>query len=365
METPKKASILIVDDNPQNLQLMGSIIYENGYNVSASSSGEQALQAVFHQAPDLILLDIKMPGMNGFEVCKTLKANPKTKDIPVIFLTAITDAEILMHSFNLGAVDYITKPFNKGELLARVATHVELKLSKEKLQELNTTKDKFFSIISNDLKNPASALKSLLEQMTTNYSSLSKEEIIGLLTGLQDASENLFGMLEDLLLWSMSQWGVSEINKEKLNLQTIINKNIAQCNTAAFIKNIEIKSTVADNLHVNADQMMLNTVLTNLLSNAIKFSNNEGVIEISAKTKDKQIEISIKDFGLGIPKKDLKKLFSIDSGVKLRGLNNEEISSLGLILCKEFTERNGGEIAVQSGKEKGSTFSFTLEKANK
>jgi len=136
METTKKSSILIVDDNPQNLQLLGSIIYEQGYNVSISSSGAHALKSIDQHAPDLILLDIQMPEMDGFEVCKTLKSNPLTKDIPIIFLTAVTDSEKIMHGFELGAVDYVTKPFNKGELLARTATHVELKLAREKLIEL-------------------------------------------------------------------------------------------------------------------------------------------------------------------------------------------------------------------------------------
>jgi len=137
MEINKKASILIVDDNPQNLQLLGSIIYEQGYNVSISSSGVHAIQSISQQSPDLILLDIQMPEMDGFEVCKILKSNAQTKDIPIIFLTAVTDSEKILHSFEIGGVDYITKPFNKGELIARVSTHVELKLSREKLAELD------------------------------------------------------------------------------------------------------------------------------------------------------------------------------------------------------------------------------------
>jgi len=360
METSKKASILIVDDNPQNLQLMGSIIYENGYNVSVSPSGEHALQSIHMQAPDLIVLDIKMPGMNGFEVCKVLKSNPETKDIPIIFLTAITDSEIIMHCFKLGAVDYIAKPFNKGELIARVNTHIELKLSKERLKELNTAKDKFFAIISHDLRNPTFALKLLLQQMATNYSSFSKEDIIHYLTGLQDASDNLYVLLEDLLLWSKSQWGVIIPNPVKINLQTAIDKNIAKCISAAKIKDIEIKSTIVDSF-VKADLMMFNTVILNILSNSIKFSNKHGIIEISAKTKNKQIEVSIKDYGMGMNEAELDKLFSIDSSIKLRGTNNEEVSGLGLILCKEFTERNGGDIFVKSEKGKGSTFSFTIK----
>lgn len=113
MSKTKKASILIVDDNPQNLQLMGSMIYDKSYNVSISSSGENALESISQQSPDLILLDIQMPEMDGFEVCKLLKSNPKTKEIPIIFLTAVTDSEKILHSFELGGVDYITKPFNK------------------------------------------------------------------------------------------------------------------------------------------------------------------------------------------------------------------------------------------------------------
>lgn len=362
MGITKKASILIVDDNPQNLQLLGSIIYEQGYNVSISSSGAHALQSISQQSPDLILLDIQMPEMDGFEVCKILKSNPKTKEIPIIFLTAVTDSEKILHSFELGGVDYITKPFNKGELIARVATHVELKLSREKLTELNAAKDKFFSIIAHDLRDPTFALKFLLRQMSKNYSAFSKEEILHYLNGLQDASENLHSLLEDLLLWSKSQWGGLVIHSEKLNLQTVIDKKIVSCKSAAENKNIEIKSTVNENFYVNADEMMLNTVIINLLSNAIKFSNNNEVIEVGAKINDKHIEVSIKDSGKGINETEINKLFSIDSSVNLRGTNKEEVSGLGLILCKEFTERNGGNIFVKSEIDKGSTFSFTVKR---
>jgi two-component system sensor histidine kinase/response regulator len=362
MSETKKASILIVDDNPQNLQLMGSIIYEKGYNVSVSSSGGNALESISQELPDLILLDIQMPEMDGFEVCKILKSNSITKDIPIIFLTAVTDTENIVHGFEMGAVDYITKPFNKEVLIARIATHVELKFSREKLTELNATKDKFFSIIAHDLRNPTFALKLLLHQMITDYSSFSKEEIILYLNGLQDASENLHELLEDLLLWSKSQWGGLVVKAEKLNLRTVVNTKIAQCNSAARNKNIDIKSTVKEDVYVTADEMMLQTILLNLVSNAIKFTNNDGLIEISAEPIDQLIKVSVKDSGSGMNETELNGLFSIDSGINLRGANKEEINGLGLILCKEFTERNGGVITVKSEKAIGSTFSFTVRK---
>ena len=187
---------------------MGSIIYDKGYNVIISTSGENALETVSQQLPDLILLDIQMPEIDGFEVCKILKSNPITKDIPIIFLTAVTDSKHIVRGFEIGAVDYITKPFNKSELIARISTHIELKFAREKLTELNAAKDKFFSIIAHDLRNPVFALKLLLNQIANDYSSFSKEEINRYLVSLQDASESLYGLLEDLLLWSKKYNGV-------------------------------------------------------------------------------------------------------------------------------------------------------------
>jgi len=366
MSEIKKASILIVDDNAQNLQLMGSIVYDQGYNVSISTSGDNALESISQQMPDLILLDIQMPEMDGFEVCKILKSNSITKDIPIVFLTAVTDSENIVRGFEMGAADYITKPFNKKELIARIATQVELKNSREKLTELNATKDKFFSIIAHDLRNPTFALKLLLHQLISDYSSYSKGDILHYLNGLEDATENLHVLLEDLLLWSKSQWGGFEINFESLNIKTIVDDKIAKCQSAARNKNIEIRSTVSGDIYANADRMMLKTVILNLISNAIKFTKDHGTIEISAKISEKNILISVEDSGSGMNETELNKLFSLDQSVHLKGSNKEDVkedvNGLGLILCKEFTERNGGEISVTSEKGKGSIFSITLIK---
>jgi len=362
MRKIRKASILIVDDNQQNLQLMGRIVYDNGYNVCIATSGENALESISQQSPDLILLDIQMPEMDGFELCKILKSNPITKDIPIIFLTAVTDSENIVQGFEMGAVDYITKPFNKGELIARIATQVELKLSREKLTELNASKDKFFSIIAHDLRNPAFALKLLIHQLANDYSTLSKQEITLSLTSLEEAAENLHVLLEDLLLWSKSQWGGLVIQSERLDLESIVEDKIAICLSAAKNKNIEIKSTVVKNLYVNADEMMLKTVLLNLISNAIKFTEINGIIEINTKVSDKLVTVSIQDSGAGMTENELNTLFLIDRCVDQKGSDKEVVHGLGLILCKEFTELNGGKITVKSEKGKGSTFSFTVRK---
>ena len=141
MESTKKPLILIVDDTIKNIQVLGNMLRNKGYNISIAVSGKDALESVKIKCPDLILLDIQMPEMDGFEVCKILKSNPETKEIPIMFLTAVTDPEKIVHGFELGAVDYITKPFNPSELYARVATHLEIKTSREKLLELYNKMD--------------------------------------------------------------------------------------------------------------------------------------------------------------------------------------------------------------------------------
>lgn len=360
MKTNTKPLILIVDDNPQNIQVLGNILYEKGYNISISNSGEHALQSTYIHPPDLILLDIQMPLMDGFEVCKTLKSNTKTNEIPVIFLTAASEMENVLKGFELGAVDYITKPFNASELTARVATHIELKFARQKLAEINTTKDKFFSIISHDLKSPAFASKYLLKQMLNNFSRFSSKEIMDNLNDLHAASENYYELLGNLLLWSKSQWGVLTFNPVGLNLKSIVEKKITHIISAAKNKNIKIETTINSNFYVFADEMMLNTVIINLLSNAIKFTNNNGLVEVNAKIKDNNIEVSVKDTGPGINESDLNKLFSIDFDFSYVGTNKEEGNGLGLILCKEFIVRNKGEIFVESTIDQGSTFIFSL-----
>lgn len=155
MESTKKPLILIVDDTIKNIQLLGNMLRNKGYNISVAASGKEALESVKIKSPDLILLDIQMPEMDGFEVCKILKSNPETKEIPIMFLTAVTDPEKLVYGFELGAVDYITKPFNPAELYARVATHLEIKISREKLLDL-------YNKMDSDLKIATKAQASLI-----------------------------------------------------------------------------------------------------------------------------------------------------------------------------------------------------------
>jgi signal transduction histidine kinase len=244
----------------------------------------------------------------------------------------------------------------KYEIAARQKTEENLKKS-------NDAKDRFFSIIAHDLRNPFISIVSLMTLMNEQADLLTKEEIIELIKDLHSNAENTQNLLENLLEWSKTQTGRLFIVPEECNLRPIIDETILACEHHASIKGITIKTDVNDNVRIYADKNMVCTVIRNLLSNAIKFSNNEGIISIYTTKINGQVRLNIKDNGIGISAKNQEKLFKLESKVTSKGTANERGSGLGLILCKEFVEKNGGEIGVESEPGKGSTFSFTLKNA--
>jgi len=360
MEIVKKPLILIVDDTPRNIQVLGNILYETGYNICIANSGYKALELVKTESPDLILLDIQMPEMDGFEVCRLLKSNPDTKAIPIIFLTAVIEPEKILLGFKLGAVDYITKPFNTAELTARVATHIEIKQSREKLLELNATKDKFFSIISHDLRNPFTVILSSTELLQMFVNKNMPEKILKYATSIHNSVLLVNKLLENLISWSQLQTGSLVPNIKKQNLKTITDETYLLANELAKNKNISLQNNITDDIFINCDIEMTKTVLRNLISNAIKFTENEGSISINFIGKETNAEISISDNGLGISPEKLSFLFAIEKKVSTLGTSNEKGTGLGLLLCKELIEKQGGKIWIESEVGKGSEFKFTI-----
>lgn len=370
MDTTQKPLILIVDDTPKNIQVLGKTLHDIGYNVSIATSGKQALDSVKKEIPDLILLDIQMPEMDGFEVCKILKVKPETKDIPVIFLTALTDSDKIVQGFEIGAVDYITKPFHTAELSKRVATHLEIKISREKIREsneqlknLNATKDKFFSIIAHDLRNPFIGIIGLSENMQKILSNEKREGMDKFLKYTQiinTSSKSAATLLENLLEWARSQTGEIIIKQKSISINDLFVKNIQIVTVMAEKKNIIIENKLFENETVFADELLVNTILRNLLTNAIKFTQASGKISLSTQKKKEFLEIYITDTGVGIDPKNIDKIFRIDSKFSNLGTEKENGTGLGLILCKEFVEKQSGTIWVESELGKGSTVTFTL-----
>jgi CheY-like chemotaxis protein len=250
-----KGSVLIVDDVPENLQVLGNVLLQKGLDVGFATNGEEALEAVQYSKPDLILLDIMMPGISGITVCQKLKSNPETQDIPVIFLTAKTQPEDIIKGFEVGAVDYVTKPFNSGELLARVMDSIRTEkiadlIAKqiEELMELNATKDKFFSIIAHDLRGPFSGLLGLTDLLSQEGESMNQEEIIDLIKKMHQTLKNQYSLLENLLQWASIQTQRLRPQPIKVNLLRTAKDVISLLQANADKKDIEIINEILPNI---------------------------------------------------------------------------------------------------------------------
>jgi two-component system, sensor histidine kinase and response regulator len=356
----KVFKILIVDDVPNNIQVVAGILKSEGYQMTFSRSGESALEKTEAIDFDLILLDIMMPDIDGFQVCSRIKANDKTKDIPIIFLTAKNDAESIVKGLELGAVDYINKPFNQAELKARVKTHLQLKHTQEKLTHANATKDKFFSIIAHDLRNPFNHLLGFSELLLERFDFLSDEKKKEFITNIFTSSQSVYKLLENLLSWSRVQLGKFEWNPGSFSLNEAVDETVELLCHQAREKGITLKSDIIEDTVVYADADMTQTVVRNLVSNAIKFSQEGGSVQISSSRTEGFIQLSVEDNGLGMSPEDCEKLFKLDIHFTRSGTKMESGSGLGLILCREFVEKNGGQIQVSSAIGKGSLFTFTI-----
>ena len=359
--------ILIVDDVSQNIQIVASILREEGYQMTYAQNGKATIVKARSHNFDLILLDIMMPEMNGFEVCIKLKQDPETKDIPVIFLTAKSDTESIVKGFKVGAIDYVTKPFNRTELVARVRTHLALResqkalqASEEQLREAVAAKDKFFSIIAHDLRSPFHNLFHLHEFLEDDIDTFDREQLVEFFKSLCENATRTFNLLENLLSWAKTQTGSVKFAPVSFSVSGLA-KNIAKLlKSSADEKNITLTSGIDEDITAYGDTDMISMILRNLVTNAIKFTPKHGKITIDGEKKDNHVEITVADTGMGISEENIRKLFRIDIQFSSFGTQGERGSGLGLILCKEFAEKNSGKIWVESEVSKGSRFKFTL-----
>ncbi len=559
-----EATILVVDDRESTLDLLDELLTQAGYHVLLVSEGIQTIFTARAHAPDLILLDIMMSDMNGYEVCQQLKADALTREIPVIFISARDEIFDKLQAFSLGAVDYISKPFEMKEVLARVRNQLAVRGAKALLQEQNTklhqeinehkqtaallqhrnrelfvlneigqmfsssleldqvlatalqevqrlldvvstsvwllipetgelecqqiigpgtehliharlpagqgisgwvaqhgesvlsanilndprhhnpaggndnsavrsmvsvplkikgnvigvlnladphvdcfteenlrfvepiasaaaiaienarlyttaqqeiaerkraeaelrdanaSKDKFFSIISHDLRSPFNAVLGYMQLMFEDFETYEPEQLKQNIEHVYKSAERLYALLENLLTWSRIQRGAMKCKPEEFDLQEIAENNIDLFFSKAEQKRVLLKTSVQEGMGVYADYNMVNTVIRNLVSNALKFTSTDGIIEISAQNRNDHFEISVSDTGAGIPAEDLAKLFRIDVQYTNLGIDGEKGTGLGLILCQDLVEKNGGRIWVESEVAKGTTFRFTL-----
>ena len=374
-KVPFMSKILIVDDVADNLIVLGNMLKTEGYTIRPVLDGALALQVAETEKPDLVLLDIMMPVMDGFEVCNFLKADPNLKDVPVIFISALNDTGNIVKALTMGGVDYITKPFKAEEVKARVATHLEISRQRKELElqrkellqqkkdllDVITTKNKFFSIITNDLRGPLGGFMGLTEILADEFGMFSQDEQMEIMTDMSRSARNLYNLLENLLEWTQMQMGNMEFNPQLINIMDVVSDCLKVAAESARSKEIEVITDMPIKYEGYADKNMLQAVIRNLVSNAIKFTQKGGKVSISAGLETgNMLGISVKDSGIGMTDQMVDNLFRIDVKTKRPGTEGELSTGLGLPLCKEYVEKLGGKIWATSVLNKGSDFHFTI-----
>lgn len=367
----KQFSVLVVDDNKENLKVVSNFLKAEGYQIALSLNARDGLHILQENDIDLILLDIMMPGVDGYTFCRQIKALDQLKEIPVIFLTAKTETADLVEGFKAGGVDYITKPFHKEELIARVDTHLSLSFAKkriqaqsEQIQKINRTKDRLYSVIAHDIKSPFSNISMLISTIAEGYLKPDTEEFTEILQSINNSTKETYTLLENLLQWTRSQTGDLDIAPENLELHELVANACRFLTPNAKKKNIELGQKLHQGLQLYADKMTMQSVLQNLLANAIKFTPEGGKVTIEGSQEGKHIIVKVIDNGIGISAEKIGKLFVDGQHFTTHGTDNEKGSGLGLLLVKEFIQQNQGDISVASEEGKGTTFTLRLPGAS-
>ena len=359
--------ILIVDDVVSNVLLLKILLTNEKFQVCTANNGTTCIEMAKKEHPDLILLDVMMPDISGFDTAVILKKDDETKEIPIIFLTALNTPADLVHGFQVGANDFLTKPFNKEELVMRVMQQISLVAAKRIIEKQNAellatlnNRDKMYSVIAHDLRSPMASIRMVLNLVVQSSSPETVgAELYALLDQANRESEEVHDLLDNLLKWTKSQTGRLNVVLQDLDLNDIIPGVVEIFEMIAQTKKIKLDlQCIDDKLVVVADNDMLKTVVRNFMSNAIKFSPEGSSIEIIMQKEGDFAKVSVRDHGVGIAADRIGTIFH--KGETTYGTGGEEGSGLGLQLCQDFARKNGGDCTVESVEGQGSTFSVLI-----
>jgi len=356
-------NILIVDDRPENLISLSSILEHDGRNIIKANSGNEALKIALENEIAMILLDVQMPDMDGFEVARLLKENSKTRDIAILFVTALTkDEKYTLQGYEEGAVDYLQKPLEINLVKAKVNVfeklyrqRIELRESNERLTNSNRQLDEFVYIVSHDLKAPLRGLSSLCTFLEEELGKQSKPEVVDLMTMIKSRTGRMQSLIDGILHYSRMANTIGD--KEWVSVNELINNIIDLLNPES-----NIKFDIQDNLpQLLTERVKLHEVFQNLISNAIKYNNKvECVIKIKCHSFPTFFQFTVQDNGCGIKKEHHEKIFGIFQTLVPK--DKSESTGIGLTIVKKIIEMQQGEISVDSEFGVGTTFKFTWMK---
>ncbi len=360
-----KSLIMVVDDQPQNVKLVSDLLsVAMGYEVLTADSGQAALKQLESKVPDLILLDVLMPELDGVETCKLIKENPQHADIPIIFLSAADDKNLIVQALESGGVDYVTKPFSRAELLTRVRTHLALKMARDSLKALAEDKDELLGILTHDLKNHLGGMQmsaQLLHDRLQRHPTDNKCE--HLVDNILLNTTQMLAFVKEFLANSLTERTI-QFSPEIVNLAQAAQHAVRQYQLAAERKEIEFLCELdTAGSHVEADPTALKQILDNLISNAIKFSPSGRKIHISvAPVKGDCVECTIRDEGPGFTDQDKQHMFRRYARLTARPTAGEPSTGLGLSIVKKLVEAMHGHLRLDSAQGQGATFFIRLPK---
>jgi signal transduction histidine kinase len=360
--------ILAVDDDRINLRIIGGILRHEGYELAEAASGEQALEVYAEFQPNLVLLDVMMPGIDGFATCRTLKTSYGDKCAPVIFVTAKSEADDIVMGFDVGGVDYLTKPFRPKEVVARIRTHLsnqqlveQQKLLVDQLSKANAAKDRFLGMCAHDLRNPLSSIRGLAELMDENaIGSLTNEqkEIVQTIHG---ASQSMLQLVNELLDVATIEAGHLKLAKEPTSVVEIVERSVHLSNIEAAKKNTRIEMVKLDSdPMVDVDRNKIRQVVDNLINNAVKYSPRGSIITVLIHANDTVAGFAVRDSGPGIPESERHKLFKDYGRLSTEPTGGEKSTGLGLAICRKIVEAHNGTIGVDNIPGRGAEFIVSL-----
>ncbi|MEY2409907.1 MAG: two-component system, sensor histidine kinase and response regulator [Verrucomicrobiota bacterium] len=353
--------VLVTDDQPTNIQVVGAMLGKLGYEIIPASDGPTALKRLAIRLPDLILLDVLMPGMDGVEVCRRIRANPEWNDIPIIFLSAADDKDLIVRALEAGGVDYVTKPFNHGEMVSRVRTHLALKATRDKLKSVAEDKDELIGILAHDLKNHLGGMQMsatlLRERMTQSGDARPAQ----LCENICHATGQLLAFVKEFLANSAADHGGFRAKSETVNLSDTVTRTVQDYREAARRKNIDIRMELPPQpMQACADRNALSQVLDNLLSNAVKFSSPGTQISVIVRSTPAGPECCVQDQGPGFTAEDRASMFRRYGRLSARPTGGEPSTGLGLSIVKKLVEAMKGEMICESAPGAGATFIIRL-----
>ncbi|MFA8434207.1 MAG: response regulator [Marinifilaceae bacterium] len=387
----RKQHILIVDDIPDNIKVLNAILGNEEYEITSALNGKDAIMLCISNSFDLILLDIMMPEMDGYEVCRYLKSKDKTKDIPIIFLTAKVDKDSIVQGFEVGAQDYVTKPFNPRELVARVKTHLELKQKNESLKFMNLQLEEKVAARTLELEEMNKSLEeanirlSSLEEAKNDFLSLMSEELREPLTGIvgfadmlefsiknkthlkyirfiKEACEKLVGVSDMALLLSALRFDRYQMNLSNHSVQDLVDQAVENLTKRAEERKIQVRVSIPEQLEVKGDEQLLRLSLEKVLENALEYAPARSYVRIGMEELGRKLRVWIVDEGPAFSTTDVNYSFHFFSPSGSNGQSGFKRYSPGLVVVKLIMDLHNASVDVENLDDGGVKVSFLLPK---